>query len=148
MTVMVQYDSTIYVTLKHIYAEDLGWKDNQMAEQFQTVTCHRCGSGFVLTTTYQNLLSRRGAKVVIPVLCPTCFLNGGPQPKQRGTVKWFSLRKHYGFIVTDEGEEVFFHEQQILEENGNKVRSGHTVQFHLHYPIKGPEALNVELVEE
>jgi len=99
----------------------------------------------MLTTTYRDLLGRRGAKVVTPVLCTTCFLRGGPLPKQRGRVKWFSPRRHCGFIVTGKGEEVFFHQHQLLGDN--EVREGQTAWFHVRYSVKGPEALNVELVE-
>jgi CspA family cold shock protein len=119
-----------------------------MTNQPQTVTCERCGSGFVLTTGYLNLLSRRNVKVIVPMLCPTCFLRNGPQPKQRGEVKWFSPRKRYGFIVSEEGEEIFFHEQQLLGDDETGPRGGQPVRFHVHYAIKGPEALNVEVIKD
>jgi len=118
-----------------------------MPGQIQVVVCQRCGRGFILTTTYLGLLARRGVKVVVPVLCPTCFLKGGPLPKQRGRVKWFSPRRHYGFIVTREGKEVFFHQRQILGDDGNEAHEGQTARFHVRYSMKGPEALNVELSE-
>jgi CspA family cold shock protein len=111
------------------------------------IVCQRCGRGFVLTTTYRNWLARRGAKMVVPVLCPTCFLKGGPLPKQQGKVKWFSERKHYGFIIAGEGEEVFFHQRQILDGDESEAREGQAARFHLRYSKKGPEALNVELGE-
>ena len=117
-----------------------------MSNQHKAAVCQRCGRGFMLTTTYRDLLSRRGAKVITPVLCTTCFLKGGPLPKQQGRVKWFSSHKHYGFIVTGKGEEVFFHQHQLLD--GSEVRKGKTALFHVRYSVKGPEALNVELVED
>jgi len=119
-----------------------------MPEQLQMIVCQRCGRGFILTSTYRDLLARRGAKVVVPVLCPTCFMKAGPLPKQRGTVKWFNSRKHYGFIITEEGKEVFFHQRQILGGKGEETREGQIVRFHVRYSEKGPEALNVELGEE
>ena len=85
------------------------------SSRLRAVTCQRCGSGFVLTTNYLDLLARRGVKVVVPALCPTCFLATGPLRKERGKVKWFDSRKHYGFIITEEGKEVFFHENRFLE---------------------------------
>jgi CspA family cold shock protein len=117
-----------------------------MSNQHQAVTCQRCGRGFLLTTTYRDFLGRRGAKVVTPVLCMTCFLKAGPLPKQQGKVKWFSPRKHYGFITTAEGKEVFFHQRQLLK--GNEVHKGQMAWFHIRHSVKGPEALNVELLEE
>jgi CspA family cold shock protein len=101
----------------------------------------------MLTETYLDLLKRQGIQTVTPVQCPTCFLAEGPLPKLRGVVKWFSSRKHYGFIATEEGEDAFFHENQFVVDNSTMPREGQDVRFHLQYPIKGPEALNVELVE-
>jgi CspA family cold shock protein len=117
-----------------------------MSREILSATCQQCGCGFVLTDTYLDLLERRGARVVVPLLCPTCFLTVGPLPKHEGEVKWFNPRKHYGFIVSEEGEELFFHEHQILGNNGLRLQEGQPVRFHRHYPIKGPEALNVELL--
>ena len=82
----------------------------------------------------------------VPVVCMTCFLKAGPLPKQQGEVKWFNPRKRYGFIVTQEGRDVFVHQQQILEGHGNEPHEGQAVRFHLHHSVKGPEALNVELI--
>lgn len=118
-----------------------------MSDQIQMTVCQRCGRGFILTSTYRDWLARRGAKTVLPVLCPTCFLRKGPLPKQRGKVKWFDSRKHYGFIIAEEGKEVFFHQRQVLGGNGEEAHEGQTVRFHVRYSTKGPEALNVELGE-
>ena len=119
-----------------------------MSDQLQVIVCQRCGRGFILTTTYCDLLARRGVEVVVPVLCPTCFLRKGPLPKQQGKVKWFDPRRRYGFIIAEEGEEVFFHQQQVVGGNGNDVHEGQTARFHMHYSEKGQKALNVELIEE
>jgi CspA family cold shock protein len=120
-----------------------------MSNQHQAATCQRCGRGFMLTTTYRDFLGRRGARVVTPVLCMACFLKAGPLPKQQGKVKWFSPRRHYGFIITGKGEEIFFHQHQLLKDNEvHEVHKGQRAQFHVRYSNKGPEALNVELVEE
>jgi cold shock CspA family protein len=69
-------------------------------------------------------------------------------PKLHGQVKWFDPRKHYGFIITQEREEVFFHQRQILGNDGNEAHPGQIARFHLRHSAKGPEALNVELSEE
>jgi CspA family cold shock protein len=101
----------------------------------------------VLTTAYCDFLARRGTKVKMPVLCMACFLRTGPWPKQQGQVKWFSSRKCYGFIVTGEGQELFFHQQQLLEDQETQPQEGQKVLFHARDTAKGPEALNVELVQ-
>lgn len=119
-----------------------------MSGTTKAATCQQCGRGFILTSSYLDLLARRQVHVVVPVLCPTCFLTKGPLPKERGTVKWFNPKKHFGFIVSDMGEEIFFHRDQILRQDHSDPKDGQGVRFHLRYAIKGPEALNVELIEE
>jgi CspA family cold shock protein len=122
-------------------------EEMSMPDQLQAVVCQQCGRGFVLTINYRDLLARWGAKVVVPVLCPTCFLKTGPVPKRRGKVKQFDPGKGHGFIATGEGEEIFFHQRQIFGGNGQEPSEGQVVWFHLAYSAKGPEALNVELRE-
>jgi len=119
-----------------------------MTEQMVVIECERCGCGFTLSPTYRDWLARRGVKVVRPLLCPTCFTKAGPLPKQHGVVKWFNPRKRYGFISVEEGEDVFFHQRQIVVCPEGEKREGLVARFHLHQAEKGPEALNVELVGE
>ncbi len=117
-----------------------------MSDQVEVLVCQRCGRGFVLTSTYLDLLARRGVYVHRPVLCPTCFTRKGPLPKQCGRVKCFDSREHYGFITTGEGEDIFFHQRQILGKSRNEVHEGQAARFHVGYSSNGPEALNVEMV--
>ena len=118
-----------------------------MSERLEVIECQRCGRGFILTANYCDMRARRGAEAAVPVLCPTCFLKKGPLPKERGKVKWFDPHKHYGFIVTEEGEEIFFHQRQLLTGNRQETHEGQAVRFHVRNTVKGPEALNVELGE-
>jgi CspA family cold shock protein len=112
------------------------------------VVCERCGSSFILSANYRDWLARRGVKVIRPMLCPTCFMKVGPLPKQRGVVKWFNPSKHYGFISVEEGEDVYFHQRQVVESDDKETYEGQTAQFHMRYAEKGPQALNVELLGE
>jgi CspA family cold shock protein len=118
-----------------------------MSDQFEMIECQRCRQGFLLTPTYCDWLSRRGVEVILPVLCPTCFTKAGPVPKKLGKVKWFDTNKQYGFIVAEDGEEVFVHQQQIIEGEASEVCEGQPVAFHVRQGSKGPKALNVELVK-
>jgi CspA family cold shock protein len=118
-----------------------------MLNQKRAVVCRRCGIGFLVTPNYRDLVKRWGARVIVPLLCVRCFRETGPLPKQQGTVKWFDRRKHYGFIVSEQGQELFVHQNQLFGVNGDGPHEGQTARFHVHYAAKGPEALNVELVE-
>ena len=119
-----------------------------MSEPPHSIICQRCGRGFTRTAAYREFLARRGVNVKVPVLCMACFLKVGPMPKQRGEVKWFDPRRHYGFITTERGPDVFLHQDQILASDERKLHEGQAVRFHIHQATKGPEAWNVELTDE
>ncbi len=67
--------------------------------------------------------------------------------RKTGFVKWFDYRKGYGFITTDEQEEVFVHFSNIDMEGFKKLDIGDHVEFELKESKdgKGPEALNVKV---
>ncbi len=48
---------------------------------------------------------------------------------QKGTVKWFSARKGYGFITDEEGSDYFAHFSQIQQEGFRKLTAGQSVTF-------------------
>jgi cold shock CspA family protein len=116
-----------------------------MAEQRRAIVCQRCGMGFVVTENYLSFLAKWGNELVEPVQCLSCFWKGGPVPKQEGHIKWFSKRKRYGFIVTQE-QEIFFHQNQLVDSDGTEPIQEQSVRFHTRYTSKGREALNVELI--
>ena len=118
-----------------------------MSEQSRVAVCRRCGIGFLITPNYRDHVLRWGARVSIPQLCARCFRRKGPVPKRRGTVQWFDRRKRYGIIVDEQGEEISVHQNALSETNGSRPFEGQVVLYHVHYATKGPEALNVELVE-
>ena len=119
-----------------------------MKQRVQSAICQRCGKGFIVTRNYLDMLERRGVRVAKPLCCPTCFLRSGAVPKERGHVAWFNPRRHYGFITAEDGDEVFFHEHQILGGGSNSVDAGRAVRFHVLNTAKGPAAHNVEVLED
>jgi CspA family cold shock protein len=71
----------------------------------------------------------------------------GPSSKVTGKVKWFHSRKRYGFITSDTAGDVFFHQQQIVNNSRSVPAQDTPVRFHVRDTWRGPEALNVELLE-
>ena len=61
----------------------------------------------------------------------------------KGTVKWFNATKGYGFISTEEGEDVFVHYSAIAEDGFKTLEEGQEVQFEIVEGEKGPQATNV-----
>lgn len=62
----------------------------------------------------------------------------------KGTVKWFNATKGYGFISTEEGEDVFVH-FTALPDSGEfrTLDEGQEVEFEITDGDKGPQASNV-----
>lgn len=64
----------------------------------------------------------------------------------RGTVKWFSGTRHFGFIDASDGRGVFVHQAHV---QGHQVlSSGDLVSFYLTTSAKGLSATAVERIEQ
>lgn len=65
-----------------------------------------------------------------------------------GTVKWFDNERGYGFISTNEGNDVFVHHSNVKEDGTNKdLHEGESVSFDIIQADKGPSAINVHKLE-
>lgn len=60
-----------------------------------------------------------------------------------GKVKWFNAEKGYGFISTDEGEDVFVHFSAIQGEGFKALEEGQKVEFEVTQGERGAQAANV-----
>lgn len=63
-----------------------------------------------------------------------------------GKVKWFDSKKGYGFILTDEGREIFVHYTGIVAEGFKALTEGQNVEFEIGSNEKGEQAVNVSIV--
>ena len=64
----------------------------------------------------------------------------------RGKVKWFNAKKGYGFISTNEGNDVFVHFNEIQTEGFKSLEEGDDVEFEVNTGPKGDHATNVTKV--
>jgi CspA family cold shock protein len=79
-----------------------------------------------------------------------CF-SGLPQSEKKevllamtkGTVKWFSNQKGYGFITSEDGKDVFVHHSVIQGEGYKTLEEGQQVEFDVQQGPKGEQATNV-----
>jgi len=67
--------------------------------------------------------------------------------RESGHVKWFERDKHFGFIITDSGEEIFFHrdffECEEWKRECIRLKEGHRLEFKVVQVEKGPMAVAV-----
>lgn len=61
----------------------------------------------------------------------------------KGTVKWFNATKGYGFVSTENGEDVFVHYSAIVTDGFKTLDEGQSVEFEIVTGEKGPQATNV-----
>jgi len=71
----------------------------------------------------------------------------GDSPREQGKVKWFNVSKGFGFIIRDNGEEIFVHFRSIRGGGRRGLRDGQTVTFVVTDSDKGPQAEDVEGID-
>ncbi|GJQ26787.1 MAG: cold-shock protein [Phycisphaerae bacterium] len=72
-------------------------------------------------------------------------LRFGSMPQ--GTVKWFNDSKGFGFIATDDGQDVFVHQSEIKMDGYRRLDEGARVEFEVTQGPKGMKATEVKLVK-
>ena len=63
-----------------------------------------------------------------------------------GKVKWFSAEKGFGFVASDDGDEVFVH-ASTLPVGVTELRPGTRVEFGVAEGRKGKQALSVAVLD-
>jgi len=66
--------------------------------------------------------------------------------RERGVVKWFNVKKGFGFITWDEGEDVFVHFRSIRGQGHRSLTEGQRVKFAVVRGQKGPQAEDVSAI--
>lgn len=62
----------------------------------------------------------------------------------KGKVKWFNAEKGFGFIESEEGNDIFVHFSAIQSEGYKSLDEGQAVEFDVVEGPKGPQASNVK----
>ena len=64
--------------------------------------------------------------------------------RESGTVKWFNVRKGYGFITRDQGDDIFVHFRNIDGKGRRAINEGDRVSFIVTDGEKGLQADQVQ----
>ncbi|MCP4358578.1 MAG: cold shock domain-containing protein [Chloroflexi bacterium] len=66
--------------------------------------------------------------------------------KYVGRMKWYNVKKGYGFIVRGGGEEIFFHKSGAVGDAA-EIKEGQWILYDVEETRKGPEATEIEPYE-
>ncbi len=64
----------------------------------------------------------------------------------KGTVKWFDGEKGFGFILTDDGKDLFVHYTAINSNGHRTLEQGQNVSFDITEGNRGSQASNVTVL--
>ena len=60
----------------------------------------------------------------------------------KGTIKWYNTRKGYGFILGEDGKEIFVHRSSIPPEM--QLNEGDKVEYETEDSDRGAKAINIK----
>ena len=61
---------------------------------------------------------------------------------KEGTLNFFNTEKGFGFIKTNNGQDIFVHSTGLIDE----INEGDQVQFETQEGNRGPSAVNVQVI--
>ena len=60
-----------------------------------------------------------------------------------GTVKWFNATKGFGFITSEDGQDLFAHFSAIQSDGFKSLDEGQKVEFDVEEGQRGPQAVYI-----
>ena len=66
----------------------------------------------------------------------------------KGTIKRLMRERGYGFIATEDGKDVFFHQTALRDLRFDSLEEGQSVEFEVEKGPKGPRAVNIRSSEK
>jgi CspA family cold shock protein len=67
---------------------------------------------------------------------------------QTGTVKMWDVSKGFGFITSDEDDDLFVHSTDIhISVSNQRLHEGQRVKFDIRRDMKGDKAVNVKVIK-
>ena len=66
----------------------------------------------------------------------------------RGVIRRLISDRGFGFIKSDDGQDLFFHRSELLDVAFDFLKEGQSVEFEKRQGPKGPKAVNTKLIKE
>lgn len=105
--------------------------------QDRYLACASCRTQFLWTALEQQQDEQP------PTLCPACRYLLPAEGRRRGVVKFYSLRKHWGFITQPDGGEVFFHRSALAPGEEPPLLEGELVEYAVEQSPRGAQAIDL-----
>jgi CspA family cold shock protein len=62
----------------------------------------------------------------------------------KGTVKRLMRERGFGFILAEDGREIFFHRSELQDVDFDKLQQGDHLEFNITKGDKGPKATDIK----
>ena len=93
--------------------------------------------------------------ILLSGLLPRKSISGTAKPntaeaepvREVGHVKWFNTDKGFGFIVRENGEDLFVHFRAVGDGSTLQLVEGQKVEYHIGQGRKGPQAEQVVVLD-
>jgi CspA family cold shock protein len=98
-------------------------------------------------TTVTNITIAIFAGILLTSLTAGIMSKPTSDTFELGTVKWFNVKKGYGFITRDQGDDVFVHFRNIQGSGRRSISDGQRVEFIVTTGDKGLQADEVSPID-
>jgi CspA family cold shock protein len=105
--------------------------------QDQFLYCASCSTQFLWTPDEQQ------QDELPPAHCPGCRHLLPAEGRRRGLVKFYSLRKHWGFVTQPDGVELFFHRSALAPGEELPLHEGDLVEYAVEQSPRGSQAADL-----
>ena len=65
------------------------------------------------------------------------------EDRQQGVVKWFNATKGFGFVICEDGKEIFVHFRALKHGGRRSLKDGSRISFVITHGDRGPQASEV-----
>lgn len=104
-------------------------------KQDRYLICASCSTQFMWTPAEQQSDDQP------PACCPACRLLLPAEGRRRGLVKFYNVRKNWGFITQPDGDEIFFHRSALAAGEELPLHEGELVEYAVESSPRGPQAV-------